>query len=768
MSVLNYLRQSGRRQARPLRLHLEALENRTLPSGLTLSPSEAAPQLVGERIVWTASATDLGANPVYQFRVGPEDGPLHVLRDFSPANNFTWTPMQEGTYDVEVIAKQGFQATDTESADVFDLVNSRVTGTDAVITPTLNPLVALYSVPPTQPGPGPHGTVHVEFSVAGDQPSWRSTNELPSLPGESTNFFVAGMLPNTTYEMRHVFSDGSSSSPELFTTGSIPSTLTFPTLTVVQPPGPQSDVDQDLVYHSLSLSPLSSQSNPFATDLQGRVVWYYDLQQSSLGINNMNTGTLVPGGTVLGLGIDRYSVPNQYGVRPRNVLREINLAGDPVRETNLAAVNAQLAAMGHYPIYGFFIDVQRLPDGSTVTQGVSERTVEINGTPTNYVGTMLLVLDQNFQVTWAWDAFDHLDVNRGPVLGEIVQPGTPVTSVVPNLPAVEWLHNNAVAWSPADGNLIISARMQDWVIKINYGNGQGDGHVVWRLGKDGDFTVNSTDPNPWFSHQHNVHYIDDSTLILFDNGNTRRATDPNADSRGQVWKLDEQTMTATLLVNIDLGNYSSALGAAQRLSNGNFSFTSGFQGQPPNQFGQTIEVLPDGTKAYVLEVNKIEFRSYRMRTLYGGVSDAQDPQPEPGLAETSAGELADTASAIVPVSPDSATLATETFVSSGADWTAAIASAAASSLLPPDGSAAQGAVSASDPLADIPGSEGGASGNGFWDATSPANATNLQAALWPLLLPQQGAALSDSLDNYSWMTFVAEADFAVLPADPVF
>ena len=33
---------------------------------------------------------------------------------------------------------------------------------------------------------------------------------------------------------------------------------------------------------------------------------------------------------------------------------------------------------------------------------------------------MVLVLDPDFQVKWAWDAFDHLDVNRGPVLGEVV------------------------------------------------------------------------------------------------------------------------------------------------------------------------------------------------------------------------------------------------------------------------------------------------------------------------------------------------------------
>jgi hypothetical protein len=315
------------------------------------------------------------------------------------------------------------------------------------------------------------------------------------------------------------------------------------------------------------------------------------------------------------------------GLLPKNVLREIDLAGDTVRETNLDAVNAQLKAMGHEPIYGFYHEAEHLPNGDTVVLGITERIVNIHGTPTNYVGTMVLVLDKDFQVTWAWDAFDHLDVNRGPVLGEIVDgkdPSVP-TNVVPNLPAVDWLHNNSVAWSPTDGNLILSLRHQDWVIKIDYRNGAGDGHVIWRLGKDGDFTVNSTDPNPWFSHQHDVHYIDDSTIILFDNGNTRRASDPTADSRGQVWKLDEKTMTATLVFNADLGNYSPAVGAAQRLSNGNYSFTSGWQGQPPKLFAQTIEVRPDGSKTYVLQMNRTEFRSYWMSTLYEGVSDQLAP-----------------------------------------------------------------------------------------------------------------------------------------------
>src|SRR5262249_22248738 len=150
-----------------------------------------------------------------------------------------------------------------------------------------------------------------------------------------------------------------------------------------------------------------------------------------------------------------------------------------------------------------------------------------------------------------------------------------------------------------DGDLLVSLRSQDWVIKIAYSNGTGDGHVVWRLGAGGDFTINSADPYPWFSHQHDARYINDSTIVLLDDGNTRHATTSSLDSRGQELVLDEKTMQATLVVNADLGNYSPALGSAQSLPNGNLAFTSGFLTQGPSNSGQTIEVLPDGTKTYV-------------------------------------------------------------------------------------------------------------------------------------------------------------------------
>ena len=116
-----------------------------------------------------------------------------------------------------------------------------------------------------------------------------------------------------------------------------------------------------------------------------------------------------------------------------------------------------------------------------------------------------------------------------------------------------------------------------------------------------------------------MHYVDPTTLVVFDNGNVRRAQSDDADSRGQVLTLNEQTRDADLILNADLGNYSVALGSAQKLPNGNYVFTSGFQQpNPPNTFGQSIEVLPDGTTTYVLQISGVEYRSYRMANLYGG------------------------------------------------------------------------------------------------------------------------------------------------------
>src|SRR5262245_25877576 len=86
--ALRQTRPANGLRRQPCRLCIETLEDRSVPSTVTLSPNDDSP-LVGERITWTASAVDCGSAPVYQFSAAPHGGEFHVVRDFSPINMFT-------------------------------------------------------------------------------------------------------------------------------------------------------------------------------------------------------------------------------------------------------------------------------------------------------------------------------------------------------------------------------------------------------------------------------------------------------------------------------------------------------------------------------------------------------------------------------------------------------------------------------------------------------------------------------------------------------
>lgn len=297
----------------------------------------------------------------------------------------------------------------------------------------------------------------------------------------------------------------------------------------------------------------------------------------------------------------------------RQILREFDLAGVTVRETNAARVNEQLVAMGKRKINAFHHEARRLSNGNIVVlAGVEEILTNVQGPgPVNVLGDMIIVLTPSLDVVWTWDGFDHLDTRRTATQRDMCTPDScPPLLLAPE--ANDWLHGNAVTETP-EGNLLYSARSQDWVIKIDYRGGEGPGDVLWRLGKDGDFAIVSTDPSPWFSHQHDPEIEVDGTLTIFDNGNVRQMANSNAHSRGQVYRLDEANRRAELVVNADLGVYAFALGSAQLLEDGNYFFDAGFR---DDGTGISIESDPAGQVQYAIESNVPEYRTFRMKNMY--------------------------------------------------------------------------------------------------------------------------------------------------------
>jgi hypothetical protein len=254
------------------------------------------------------------------------------------------------------------------------------------------------------------------------------------------------------------------------------------------------------------------------------------------------------------------------------------------------------------------------------------------GTPTSPVdilGDEVIVLDRNLQLSWAWNPFVHLDVSRTAPLGETCTPTSMCKPLTAGFAlANDWLHTNSVQYNPWDQNLVVSFRNQDWVIKVRYADGAGDGSVLWRMGPGGDFTITTKGTEttadigfPWFSHQHDAEFELNGmqfggrrVMTVYDDGNTRQATfDSNAHSRCQSYAVDETHLTVNLNISADEGSYSQAEGSAQLLLNGNLSCSNG---ATVNAVSQTVENDKSENLVYILQWPGVTYRTFRMKDMY--------------------------------------------------------------------------------------------------------------------------------------------------------
>lgn len=547
---------------------------------LTLEPSISSPATVGTMVTWTASAS--GPAPLwYRFRVRRIGEDFRTVKDFGPDNSFEWTAADyDGVFEIEASVRGTAPASAIASTKARFQMLSNITAGFAKVTATSHPLVFLYSAPPC----APEHRIRVRFHSAGEPVHY--TDWKPCKAGASVNFYLAGMYPQTGYTARHIIDTGTAFEESANIHFATAKEKILPaSQTVIQGDGEGLLLQSDIV------------KNVIATDLSGKLLWYYPKPV-------MLMTSTEPGGYFWALS------GNGNADLSHQTITEFDLAGTTISETNVARINEQLTALGKPPITGFHHDVSRLPDGRIVALGTEERIltgVQSPG-PVDVIGDAVIVLDRDLQLVWTWDAFASLDVKRRATLGETCASCATLAKM-----ANDWTHTNSVEQTP-DGNLLISVRNQDFIYKIDYENGAGDGHVIWKLGKGGDFTLNVADPGAWFSHQHDAHYTrDGSTITLYDDSNVRRAADPYAHSRGQAIRIDEKTMTAELILDADLGVFSSALGSGQKLPGGHYQFLSGFL---PGNTSLTTEVDAGGRIVYQLATGAQQYRSFRMRDLY--------------------------------------------------------------------------------------------------------------------------------------------------------
>jgi arylsulfate sulfotransferase len=552
--------------------------------------AQDSPQLLGTVVSVTGlTDTSSGGSVWYRFRTRAAGNSYRMIRDFGPDETLDWTVFeQEGTYELEVTVQDKTTEETVTKSVVFEFLP--VVKNEVAVTPTDHPLVYLFSTPPCMPGYSSLARFTTTAGVTQQTPA-KACDGLHTM-----NFLIAGLMQDSEYIMENVVSSGRSR----FTTGRRQMrTSRLPNEFRLAAKMPAADTASGS--GGFILFSAQPPNRKFASDLDGNVVWYSPLDISLLS-------RPVAGGRFIGL----ISIPG--GPEVQRVI-EFDLLGHRIKETNAARINEQLAAMGKRPIGAFHHDARVLPDGKILVLAALEQTLtDVQGDgPVRIIGDMIVVMDEDLKVVWTWDAFDWLDPKRAAVLDERCGGGS--CPAFARGPAVrDWTHGNSVSLA-SDGSLLYSARHQDWVVKIDFKNGVGDGKILWRLGKDGDFAMDSKEIAPWFSHQHDAHFFDGDMnhVQLFDNGNTRMKDDAATLSRGQAIEIDEVNRTAKLVLNADLGVYSNALGSAQQLTNGHYHFDAGTIN---NGSSRHMEVDASGKIVRSMDLPTAAYRSFRIADMY--------------------------------------------------------------------------------------------------------------------------------------------------------
>jgi len=573
---------------------------------LTITPSSAFLQL-GQAIQFSATANGQGlSSPIWS--VNNVAGGTTATGTITSAGLYT-APTGSTWAQVQVSVKDAARA--AQSAPVTVFLFDPKNFPRGKVSSTNNPLVAQYAIRVPQ-----GASVQVRFgtTTAYGLNTW--TQQAPTAGGD-VSILVAGMRAGTNYHMQAVvhLSNGDAvfDSDQTFITGALPAGA-LSNLTVQQTAGltPAAGVEMLCLFEGTSQSSLTA----VVTDLAGNIIWYYPIQP-----NSPFPMKLLPNGHIL--------VAVSSGLNG-SAIQEIDLAGNIISQVSLSDVQQGLADAGiSYPsLLGFHHDVLKLPNGHLIMLVNYTQTFTNQPGITSLIGDALIDWDPAQGPVWTWSTFDHIPLTRGAY-------------------GSDWTHANAVVYSPDDGNLILSMRNQNWVVKIKYEEGTGDGSILWRLGNGGDFTLPAGQaPMEWNYGQHYPVLLGPNSagifpLLLFNNGN-ERAVDANNDPCGTagqapcyssvpVYQLNEYTHTAEVLRENNLSPmYSSCCGNAAFLANGDLEYNvaATILNVPVTQSVSVIqEVTPDQNPQLVWQMSisgQLAYRGFRIPSLYPGVQWTQD------------------------------------------------------------------------------------------------------------------------------------------------
>jgi len=331
-------------------------------------------------------------------------------------------------------------------------------------------------------------------------------------------------------------------------------------------------------------------------DESGEVVWYYQDTTAQNGHMDREARLLSDGNLLLNM---------------QGEFRVIDLAGNTVGSFK---GGPNIGGPVHH-------DMSMLPNGNAVILGneiVSAEVPAMGGT-INLKADRIIEMTPDGDTVWEWHAAEHLDTTRFP--------GALSKNKGPKATAYDWTHANALFYHAEDDSMLLSLRHQNWVVNVS----RATGDVLWTLGEDGDFALAGTDPQ-WFYAQHDSRWLQDGTLLIYDNGNERPNTE-SPTSHAVQYKLNLDTMTAEEIWRYDTGIYTDFLGGANQMPNGNVLVCAGgirgvkTPGSPPGpappEDGYLFEVTGDtpAVKVWELTAGGAMYRATRLPSFWVEASE---------------------------------------------------------------------------------------------------------------------------------------------------
>ena len=280
-------------------------------------------------------------------------------------------------------------------------------------------------------------------------------------------------------------------------------------------------------------------------DPQGEVIWYYEADHA------VGDARLLPNGHVL------YS----SGRGGRAV--EVDMLGNVVAQWHATGTPKEIPdGSTGVDTETFHHEVLEMPSGNLLTLSSEVRdydeypssTVDPEG-PTQFasvVGDVIVEFSRDGQVRRELKLLDILDPFRTGsgsglgggfwqnIYGDLVE-GT----------LIDWAHTNAVFFDPQTNAFIISARVQDAVVKVDADSGE----IAWILGPHdrwsspwSDYLLTPQGVLEWPNHQHAAAVTARGTILMFDNGTNRDGPVeegvPASEkySRAVEYEIDEEAM----------------------------------------------------------------------------------------------------------------------------------------------------------------------------------------------------------------------------------